>query len=124
MNISKLSLLAGAFFGLTAVILGAMASHSFREILEPYQLESFRTGVRYQMYHAFLLLILGWMQTDIKGASFKWMIGLLIVGVLMFSGSIYLLVLTSFKLGIITPIGGSLLIIAWALLLVQILRKK
>ncbi|MEM8898970.1 MAG: DUF423 domain-containing protein [Bacteroidota bacterium] len=123
MKISKLSLLTGAFFGLTAVILGAMGAHALEAVLDADQLDSFKTGVRYQMYHAFLLLMLGWMQTGISQSANKWIVGLLIVGVLMFSGSIYLLVLTPIKVGIVTPIGGTLLIIAWTLLLVQFIRK-
>ena len=123
MKISKLSLLTGAFFGLTAVILGAMGAHALEAVLDADQLDSFKTGVRYQMYHAFLLLMLGWVQTGISQSAYKWIVGLLIAGVLMFSGSIYLLVLTPVKVGIVTPIGGTLLIIAWTLMLIQFIRK-
>ena len=123
MKISKLSLLTGAFFGLTAVILGAMGVHALEAVLDADQLDSFKTGVRYQMYHAFLLLMLGWVQTGISQSAYKWIVGLLIAGVLMFSGSIYLLVLTPVKVGIVTPIGGTLLIIAWTLMLIQFIRK-
>ncbi len=123
MKISKLSLLTGAFFGLTAVILGAMGAHALEAVLDADQLDSFKTGVRYQMYHAFLLLMLGWIQTGISQSANKWIVGLLIAGVLMFSGSIYLLVLTPIKVGIVTPIGGTLLIIAWTLMLIQFMRK-
>lgn len=123
MKISKLSLLTGAFFGLTAVILGAMGAHALEAVLDSDQLDSFKTGVRYQMYHAFLLLMLGWIQTGISQSANKWIVGLLIAGVLMFSGSIYLLVLTPIKVGIVTPIGGTLLIIAWTLMLIQFIRK-
>ena len=123
MKISKLSLLTGAFFGLTAVILGAMGAHALEAVLDADQLDSFKTGVRYQMYHAFLLLMLGWIQTGISESAYKWIVGLLIAGVLMFSGSIYLLVLTPIKVGIVTPIGGTLLIIAWTLMLIQFMRK-
>ncbi|MEL6195007.1 MAG: DUF423 domain-containing protein [Bacteroidota bacterium] len=123
MKNSKLSLLTGAFFGLTAVILGAMGAHALEAVLNADQLDSFKTGVRYQMYHAFLLLLLGWIQTGFSESAYKWIVGLLIAGVLMFSGSIYLLVLTPIKVGIVTPIGGTLLIIAWTLLLIQFIRK-
>jgi uncharacterized membrane protein YgdD (TMEM256/DUF423 family) len=122
MKNKPLHLLFGSFFGLTAVILGAFAAHALKEVLTPAQLDSFNTGVRYQMYHALLLVMIA-----LKGHSFHLRYERLIttlvgVGIILFSFSIYLLNLQALLdmrlgwLGPITPIGGTLLIVAWALL--------
>ncbi|MCI4671568.1 MAG: DUF423 domain-containing protein [Bacteroidia bacterium] len=123
MNLSRISIAIGAFLGLSGVIAGAMGAHALKEVLEPSQLDSFETAVRFQMYHAMAFLILGLLihSTTLKGMRtvlFMWGIG-----TLLFSGSIYLLVLTSLKVGIITPIGGVFLIIGWGVLLLSAFRK-
>ncbi|TBW30078.1 DUF423 domain-containing protein [Gramella sp. KN1008] len=122
-------LIAGAIFGLLAVILGAFAAHGLKEVISDNSLDSFETGVRFQMYHAFLLLILG---GYVKGKTKKltWIFYLIVVGVIMFSGSIFLLAtnaLTAFdftRIAFITPVGGSLLIIAWIVLLLEFITLK
>ena len=110
-----------ALFGLTAIILGAFGAHALKKYLSVEQLGSFETGVKYQMYHALFLLFLGF--TSLIGEKAKNTIfQLVIFGVIFFSGSIYLLTTKAlsgidFKLiGIITPIGGALLIAAWSVL--------
>jgi uncharacterized membrane protein YgdD (TMEM256/DUF423 family) len=123
--IKTFALSFGAFLGLTAVMAGAMGAHALKEVLEPDQLASFQTAVRYQMYHALFLLLLGWNGAELHRLG-RLSIAFVSAGVLLFSGSIYLLVLTEAPrwLGPITPIGGSLLIIGWGLLLVLALRRK
>lgn len=117
----------GFFFGLTAVIFGAFGAHALKEILSNEQLESFQTGVRYQMYHALLLILL----SNLKEFQLKSILYLLVSGTFLFSFSIYLLSirnLIDFKmigiLGPITPIGGTLLIASWALLLLRVIRSN
>ena len=89
----------------------------------------FRSGVRYQMYHALFLLFLG-LNSHLSDKTKKTILGLTISGVIFFSGSIYLLATDSlnafnFKvIGFITPIGGLLLILAWSILMVHFLKKK
>lgn len=110
-----------AFFGLVAIILGAFGAHGLKKVLTAEQLVSFETGVRYQMYHALFLLFVG-VAGFISEKQKKIIFLLTIIGVLLFSGSIYLLATQSvsginFKfLGPITPIGGLLLILSWGLL--------
>lgn len=110
-----------AILGFISIIFGAFGAHALKEVLTPEQLVSFETGVRYQMYHALFLLFVG-VAGFISEKQKKIIFLLTIIGVLLFSGSIYLLVTQSvsginFKfLGPITPIGGLLLILSWGLL--------
>ncbi len=113
--------LTGVIFGLMSVILGAFGAHGLEELLSDSSLESYETGVRYQMYHSLLLLWLG-SSTVIPKKAKKWVYILLTTGVVLFSFSIYLLAtdsLTSipFKgIALLTPLGGFFLILGWVLL--------
>jgi uncharacterized membrane protein YgdD (TMEM256/DUF423 family) len=108
--------------GLTGVIAGALGAHALEKVLTPDQLDSFETAVRFQLFHALLLLILGIWQATRPARRLLWAIWLTVAGVGCFSGSIYLLVLSPLKPGLVTPLGGLLLILAWALLLLEALR--
>jgi uncharacterized membrane protein YgdD (TMEM256/DUF423 family) len=126
---NKKFLITGAIFGLLAVIIGAFGTHGLKPLLDEAARESFETGVKYQTYHALLFLILG--SSQIALVRFKKLTYyLLLLGVIFFSGSIYLLAtnnLTSidFKgIALITPLGGTLLIAAWILLLINFLKKQ
>lgn len=117
-----------AFLGMTAIIFGAFGAHALKKHLDVNQLAAFETGVRYQMYHALFLLFVAVASVSEKTRKLiSYFVGF---GVLLFSGSIYLLTtngLTSvnFKfVGPVTPIGGLLLIVAWALLLIDFIRRK
>ena len=118
-----------AFLGIIAIILGAFGAHALKKVLSPEQLISFETGVRYQMYQAFFLFFLA-TQNDILEKTKKTIYTLIILGVLFFSGSIYLLSTTgitgvNFKsIGFITPIGGVLLILAWGMLGYSIIQSR
>ena len=118
-----------AFLGMVAIILGAFGAHALKKVLTPEQLISFETGVRYQMYQAFFLFFLA-TQNDILEKTKKTIYNLIIIGVLFFSGSIYLLSTTgitgvNFKsIGFITPIGGVLLILAWGMLGYSIIQSR
>lgn len=124
MKTKPFHLLFGSFFSLTAVILGAFGAHLLKEMLSPEQLQSFETGVRYQMFHGIVLVMIA-----LKGHSFhlpyeKTITTLFGSGIILFSISIYLLNLQEVLginlrwLGPITPIGGTLLIAGWALIFV------
>ena len=118
-----------AFFGMTAIILGAFGAHALKKVLTIDQLATFETGVKYQMYHALFLLFLG-LNNHLTSKTKKTILIFTILGIIFFSGSIYLLAtnsLTSFDfkvIGFITPIGGLLLIVAWSILMIQFLKKK
>ena len=122
-------LISGAFFGAVAIIIGAFATHGLKPMLSADALYSFETGVKYQMYSALFLLLLGGLpmiSEKVKKSCFY----LTFFGIVFFSGSIYFLAtnsLTSFDfkvIALITPIGGFLLIAAWILLLFSFLKLK
>jgi uncharacterized membrane protein YgdD (TMEM256/DUF423 family) len=114
-------LLFGCILGGLAVIFGAFGAHALKKILSEEQLKSFETGVKYQFYHAIVLLIIGF-NFNMETTSEKYMAYSFIAGIFLFSFSIYGLVISSAKnkklrfLGPITPLGGLLLIIGWGLL--------
>ncbi|GAX61486.1 hypothetical protein SCALIN_C22_0200 [Candidatus Scalindua japonica] len=122
-KIEKLSLAAGLFFGATGVILSAIGSHSM-EGYPAEALKSFQIGNRYQVYYALFLLISGLLHSRCPGKLMNLSIFCTIAGTVLFSGSIYLLTLANIKVGMITPIGGMLLVSAWILLLIQVLLTK
>ena len=116
MDATKTIATLGAALGLTGVIAGAFGAHLLRDRLSAEGLGSFQTGVRYQLLHAVALLLPLTHDSRVAG----WCMAL---GTVLFSGSIYLLVLLHWKwLGPVTPVGGVLLISGWAALLVHILR--
>ncbi|MBM1104800.1 DUF423 domain-containing protein [Aurantibacter crassamenti] len=118
---NKTIFLTGILFGILAIILGAFGAHGLEKLISADALQTFETGVKYQMYHALFLLVLGSIN-QLPEANKKVIFYLVCVGVLFFSFSIYLLAtnsLTAFDfktIGFITPLGGLLLIIAWGLL--------
>ncbi|GAB2760787.1 DUF423 domain-containing protein [Actinomadura fibrosa] len=122
-------LISGALFGLIAIILGAFATHGLKSLLTADAILTFETGVKYQMYSALFLLFLGGIPVTSEKVK-KICFYLTVVGVILFSGSIYFLAtnsLTSFDfrtIGFITPIGGSLIIIAWIVLLISFIKLK
>jgi uncharacterized membrane protein YgdD (TMEM256/DUF423 family) len=118
-----------AILGATGIILGAFGAHALKQKLEPEMLVVFETGVRYQIYHALFMLFVG-ITGLVSEKAKKSILMLVSAGVLFFSGSIYLLscnIMFSFdfkKIGFITPIGGLLLILAWVVLFLQIIKRK
>ena len=126
---NKTIFIIGIIFGFTAIILGAFGAHGLESVLSESQLDTFETGVKYQMYHALLLLIVS--QLKMISHKFQKIVSYLAVnGVVLFSFSIYFLAtneLTGFDfraIGFVTPIGGLLLISAWGLLGFGVVRFK
>ena len=126
---NKKLLITGSIIGIIGIILGAFAAHGLEKSVDVNAIKSFETGVRYQLYHAFLLLILG-STTFVSLKSKKIILFLVVTGLIFFSGSIYGLATNSlssfdFKtIALITPVGGLLLIIAWSVMLIDIIRSK
>ena len=122
-------IITAAILGMIAIILGAFGAHALKKVLSIEQLVTFETGVRYQMYHALFLLFIGLLD-NVTEKTKKTICFLVVFGVILFSGSIYLLAtndLTTFDfktIGFLTPIGGLLLIMAWGVLLASSLNKK
>jgi uncharacterized membrane protein YgdD (TMEM256/DUF423 family) len=122
---NKIAYTSGALLGLSGVIAGALGAHALEQVLDPDQLSSYETAVRFQMYHSLLLLLLG-LLSSYYGKSKGLQVATLgvLIGTLLFSGSIYLLVLSSLPVGLITPIGGLVLIVGWAGLAVWAFRLQ
>lgn len=122
-------LITGAFFGLLAVIIGAFGAHGLKPLLDEAARESFETGVKYQMYHALLFLLIG----SFRMSSFRFqkpIFFLLLFGVICFSGSIFLLATNNLTtidfrgIALVTPLGGTLLIAGWIFLLIEFIKIK
>ena len=126
---NKTILATGLVFGALAVVLGAFGAHGLKKMLGPEEINTFETGVKYQMYHALFLILLSMVTLASEGTK-KVVFYLTVIGMVLFSFSIYFLAtnsLTSFdfrKIGFITPIGGTLLIAAWGYLLFGILTRN
>jgi uncharacterized membrane protein YgdD (TMEM256/DUF423 family) len=126
---NKAILITTSILGVLSVILGAFGAHALKELLNTESLQTFETGVRYQMYHALLLLFVG-STSLVSEKSKKAIFYLVLMGVIFFSGSIYLLATNSltifnFKtIGFVTPIGGLFLIISWILLFINFVKIK
>ena len=120
------ALIFGSFFGFLAIILGAFGAHLLKKKLTTDQLNSFETGVKYQMYHAIVLLILGF-NLKTNNSLTEYIIYAFIIGTILFSFSIYGLVISSANnkklkfLGPITPLGGLFFVVGRLLLLYNFL---
>ncbi|HBH05402.1 MAG TPA: DUF423 domain-containing protein [Flavobacteriales bacterium] len=128
---TKYSLTAGSTFILISIVLGAFGAHALKSALSPEQLDSFLTGVRYSMYNGLGLIGLGLAKSiypKLKVQVVRWLI---IVGTVLFSSSIFLLATREIShldnigwMGPITPIGGSLMILGWAMLVINLIRYR
>ncbi len=116
----------GALFGLLAVIIGAFGAHGLENTLTEHAISRYKTGVEYQFYHVMALMILGIIVSQLSatpslihysGIAFT-------IGILLFSGSLYLYALTGItKFGMITPIGGLAFIVGWVCLLIYAIKN-
>ena len=111
-------ILVGALFAATSVALGAFGAHALQSRVTKERLETFQTGVQYQFYHSIGIILTGIIAPFLKGNVYIiWASWLMICGILLFSGSLYLLVLTDKRwFGIITPFGGLAFIAGWLML--------
>lgn len=120
----KYFLVFAAFAGMSAVALGAFAAHGLKNTLSPAMLSTFQTAVQYQFYHTFALILLVLLHRQLGIALLHWSASFMTAGILLFCGSLYLLVLTGQKwLGPVTPLGGLCFIAGWLLLLISIVRS-
>ena len=124
---NQTALISGAVLGILSIVFGAFGAHALKKVLTEERLSSFEVGVRYQMYAAITLLIIGF-HLDFNSSIENWAYYGLFWGCILFSGSIYIL---SFKdllkfnmkfIGPITPLGGLLMIVGWVMLLISFLN--
>lgn len=127
----KKFLLIASLFGALAVALGAFGAHGLKKIVQTSDLSTFQTGVQYQMYHAFALLAAGILFEKFRNKWIRWAGVCFIFGILLFSGSLYILTLLkansavgSMGIGLITPFGGLVFIMGWIFLLIGIGKRS
>ena len=128
-NFDKKIVVTAAFLGAITIAIGAFGAHGLKELVDVNALKSFETGVRYQMYHVIVLLVIGFapiIPLKIKKTTFSFFI----IGILLFSGSIYLLALNEIipfnakSIAFITPLGGLSFIIGWFYLCYSLFKIK
>ena len=125
----KKFLVIAALLGALSVALGAFAAHKLKEILAPDVLQIFETAVKYQMYHALALLATGILLLQFPSSQLRWAGNLFIAGIILFSGSLYLLCfikqqqIQALWVGAITPFGGLCFIAGWILLAMGVARR-
>jgi uncharacterized membrane protein YgdD (TMEM256/DUF423 family) len=122
----KQTLMCGSILGLLGVALGAFGAHALKAVLtQNGRIETYDLAVRYQFYHALTLLLIGLLMEKLEVPTFKWASLLLFVGVVIFSGSLYLFALTNTTtFAMITPLGGVLMLFGWGWLTYSIVLKK
>jgi len=122
---TKTLFLSGIFFCVLSVIMGAFGAHALKDRLSEYSMSIYDKAVLYQFFHAFAILFVAVLNKVIDTQDFSISGILLIIGILLFSGSLFILAITDIKwLGAITPIGGTLFIIGWLILFIKILKIK
>jgi len=117
----------GAFVLALAVVFGAFGAHALEGTLDAYSKGVYETGVQYHFYHAFGLLIVSLLPRTgmLSERRAAWVCGLLLVGVVLFSGTLYALAITGIRmLGAVTPLGGVAFIVAWLMLAFWLIPKK
>jgi uncharacterized membrane protein YgdD (TMEM256/DUF423 family) len=122
---SKLFLLMGSLNALIAILLGAFGAHGLKARLSTDMMAHYQTGIQYHFYHAIGLIIIGLIAINVpESGMIKWSGWIMFAGILLFSGSLYILSISGMRwLGAITPIGGTAFIIAWALIVIDVLRQ-
>ena len=119
-----------ALLGALSVMLGAFAAHGLKQILLPDNLQIFETAVRYQFYHVLALLAVAVLYKDFSGKLLTWAGNLFLTGIILFSGSLYLLCYVKHNelslnwLGAITPFGGVAFIAGWIFIFLALLKKN
>jgi uncharacterized membrane protein YgdD (TMEM256/DUF423 family) len=120
---------AAAFIGALSVAFGAFAAHGLKKYLSPDELTIFETAVRYEFYHVFALLAVGILYATYPSSKMRWAGYLFMSGMILFSGSLYLLCYVKFAginmewIGAVTPFGGAAFIAGWAMLFLAIGAK-
>ncbi len=126
------TLIAGVFFAALAVALGAFGAHGLQKITADEKIiRGYQTAVQYQLWHALALLFTGMLYERLDARLMKWAARCFITGIILFSGSLYLLTFLKIRessltriAGPVTPLGGLLFIAGWLLLLAALLKKK
>ena len=120
---SKNWLFTSAILGFLAVALGAFGAHSLKNILDAYGKEIYEKAVQYHMFHTLAIAFVGLLQNQFETVSFTISAWAFFIGIIVFSGSLYILAITGHKwLGAITPLGGTAFLLGWGLLAYRLLK--
>ena len=119
----KLYIITGSVFAALAILFGAFGSHALKEKLTPDQLEIYDIATRYLMFHALGIFAIGILGYQVPSEVLIWPLLIMVFGIFIFSGSLYLISLAGYKkLGMVTPIGGLALIISWLMVAYNIYK--
>jgi uncharacterized membrane protein YgdD (TMEM256/DUF423 family) len=120
-----------SIMGALAVFLGAFGTHLLKKLVPPNIFEAYETAIRYQFYHCFAILFIGFLYQKFRVKQFVWAGHCFVIGVIFFCGSLYALTLISVgksdkidALGAITPLGGIFLLAGWVLMLIGVLKAR
>jgi uncharacterized membrane protein YgdD (TMEM256/DUF423 family) len=123
-KMSKLILMTASVLLALAVVIGAFGAHGLKSHLSTEMIQVYKTGVEYHFYHALGLLLIGVLSISMPSGFLNWSAFLLAVGIVLFSGSLYIMAITGIKwFGAITPLGGLSFIAGWILLFVAVWKK-
>ena len=115
---------AGGLLLAVGIVIGALAAHALQRVLEPRQIEALHTAVNYQLINALGLLLVGVLMRDDPSSALRTVAWLLVAGIVCFSGGIYVMLAGAPRpLGVVTPVGGVLLIAAWVWFAVTMWRR-
>lgn len=122
---AKIFLILGSSFAGLAVAIGAFGAHALKSVLEATnRVETFETGAKYQFYHALALIVLGLLMQKFDHRMFTWAGYGFVAGIILFSGSLYILSLSGVtKWGAVTPLGGIAFLIGWITLIIGITKS-
>jgi uncharacterized membrane protein YgdD (TMEM256/DUF423 family) len=123
---AKLFLILGGINAALVVLLGAFGAHGLKERLTAEMLAVYQTGVHYHLFHALGLIAVGLVATQIPASAYlKWSGWLMLAGIVLFSGSLYVLSVSGLHwLGMVTPFGGLAFILSWTLFVIAVLKAS
>ncbi len=115
-NTSRRFFFVASVSGMFSVVLGAFGAHSLKSSLSLEMVEAYKSAVQYQMFHSIALMISAWGTNRFPSKEFLLSCWFFLVGIILFSGSLYIMAFTDMRVGIVTPVGGIMFIIGWYLL--------
>ena len=122
---TKIAIISGSAFALLSVVMGAFGAHLLKDSLSDYSKTIYEKAVLYQMFHALGILILTMIQQNLNNVDLSVSIWLFILGIVFFSGSLYILALSEIKIvGFMTPIGGTLFILGWIVTIIKVYKSS
>ena len=121
----KIWIVYGSFFSILAIVLGAFGAHGLKNILDQYSREIYEKAIYYHFIHSLAIILIAILNNQYNNINLSYSVYLFLFGIIIFSGSLYVLAITGIKwLGAITPIGGLLFIFGWVYMIVAFLKHN